>query len=115
MNWNYKQRCGLSNNSSITCMIDVFFLITDHHVLTISLQINKNNKTYQNRLTRWIDRLLPSEFETKHLSGTKMSVIDYTLRHPIGKAQPPSNENSVVALLENFIACPNFKTALCQI
>ena len=66
-----------------------FTLITDHQALVSALNSNKSNKTYQSRLTRWIDRLLPFDFDIKHLSGSKMGLIDYILRHPVGKPQPP--------------------------
>ena len=67
-----------------------FTLITDHQALISALQCNKNNKIYQSRLTRWIDRLLPFDFDIKHLAGSKMGLIDYIFRHPVGKPPPPA-------------------------
>ena len=88
-----------------------FTLITDHQALVSALNSNKSNKTYQSRLTRWIDRLLPFDFDIKHLSGSKMVLIDYILRHPVGKQQPPAywDENFVVALIDDFISCLEFQ------
>ena len=88
-----------------------FTLITDHQALVSALQCNKNNKTYQSRLTRWIDRLLPFDFDIKHLAGSKMGLIDYISRHPVGKPQPPAywDEQFVVALIDDFIACLEFQ------
>ena len=80
-----------------------FTLITDHQALVSALQCNKNNKIYQSRLTRWIDRLLPFDFDIKHLAGSKMGLIDYISRHPVGKPQPPTywDEQFVVALIDD--------------
>ena len=88
-----------------------FTLITDHQALISALQCNKNNKIYQSRLTRWIDRLLPFDFEIKHFAGSKMGLIDYISRHPVGKPQPPVywDEHFVVALIDDFIACLEFQ------
>ena len=33
-----------------------FVIVTDHKVLTSALEGNRSNKTYQSRLTRWVDR-----------------------------------------------------------
>ena len=63
-----------------------FKLITDHQALISALQCNKNN---QCRLTRWIDRLLPFDFDIKPLAGFKMGLNDYIPRHPVGKPQNP--------------------------
>ena len=90
-----------------------FTLITDHQALVSALQCSKNNKIYQSRLTRWIDRLLPFDFDIKHLAGSKMGLIDYFSRHPVGKPQPPAywDEQLVVALIDDFIACLDFRIA----
>ena len=88
-----------------------FTLITDHQALVSALNSNKSNKTYQSRLTRWIDRLIPFDFDIKHLSGSKMGLIDYISRHPVGKPQPPAywDEHFVVALIDDFISCLEFQ------
>ena len=88
-----------------------FTLVTDHQALVSALQSNKNNKTYQSRLTTLIDRLFPFDFYIKHLSGSKLGVIDYFLRHPVEKPQPPAywDEHFVVALIDDFIACLVFQ------
>ena len=88
-----------------------FTLITDQQTLVSALNSNKSNKTYQSRLTRWIDRLIPFDFDIKHLSGSKMGLIDYILRHPVGKPQPPAywDEHFVVALIDDFISCLEFQ------
>ena len=88
-----------------------FTLITDHQALISKLQCNKNHNIYQSRLTRWIDRLLPFDFDLKHLASSKMGLIDYISRHLVGKPQPPAywDEHFVVALIDDFIACFEFQ------
>ena len=48
------------------------------------LSEEKNTKTTQKRLVRWVDRLLSFDFEIEHISGKKMSLVDYLSRHPHG-------------------------------
>ena len=62
-----------------------FTLITNLQALVSALKSNRGNKTYQSRLTRWIDRLIPYDFDIHHLKDSKMGLIDYILRHPVGK------------------------------
>ena len=59
-----------------------FQIISDHKALASVLKGNKNNKTYSSRLTRWVDRLLPFEFEIAHAPGRTMGIADYLSRHP---------------------------------
>ena len=47
---------------------------------------NRANKSYNIRLTRWVDRLLPFEFTIDHLLGSKMGLVDYISRDPQQKA-----------------------------
>ena len=47
-------------------------VITDHRALHSILKENRSNKSYNSQLTRWIDRLLPFQFNIVHLSGAKM-------------------------------------------
>ena len=54
---------------------------------------------------RWIDRLFPFHFDIKHLAGSKMELIGYMSRIPVGLAIPPSeyDEEFVVASIRTFI------------
>ena len=61
-----------------------FTLATDHKALTSALGEHKSNKTYQSRLTRWVDRLLPYQFKVVHIPGKDMEIVDYFSRDPIG-------------------------------
>ena len=46
------------------------------------LKPNRGNKTFSSRLTRWVDRLLPFEFEVIHAAGRTLGMADYLSRHP---------------------------------
>ena len=46
------------------------------------LKPNRGNKTFSSRLTRWVDRLLPFEFEVVHVAGRTLGMADYLSRHP---------------------------------
>ena len=75
-----------------------FTLVTDHQALISALQCNKNHKIHQSRLTRWIDRLLPFDFDIKPLAGSKMGLTDYISRHPVGKPQNPPIGTNILLL-----------------
>ena len=47
---------------------------------------NRYNKSYNSRLTRWVDRLLPFDFSIDHLPGSKIGLVDYISRDPQQKA-----------------------------
>ena len=48
-----------------------FTIATDHKALASALDGKQSNKTYKSRLTRWVDRLLPYQFEIVHIpAGT---------------------------------------------
>ena len=44
-------------------------------------------KSYNSRLTHWIDRLLPFDFNIEHIPGTKMGLVDYISRQPNQEAK----------------------------
>ena len=59
-----------------------FKVISDHKALMSVLKPNRGNKTFSSRLTRWVDRLLPFEFEVVHVAGRTLGMADYLSRHP---------------------------------
>ena len=59
-----------------------FTKLTDHRALLSVLKSHRSNKSYNSRLTRWIDRLLPFDFNIEHIPGTRMGLVDYILRQP---------------------------------
>ena len=81
-----------------------FILQTDHQALLSALKDNRGNKTYQSRLTRWVDRLLAFNFLVEHIAGKNMGFADYFSRHPTSAAIPISkdDENFVINLIDSF-------------
>ena len=67
-----------------------FTVITNHQALISALNASERSKTSQSPLTRWIVRLIPFHFDIKHLTGSKMGLIDYMSRNPVGLPIPPS-------------------------
>ena len=67
-----------------------FTLQTDHQALLSARENSRRKKTYQSRLTRWVDRLLPFHFNDERIAGKDMGFADYLSRHPIS---PPTGEN----------------------
>ena len=63
-----------------------FTVITDHRALLPIMRENGANKSYNSRLTRWVDRLLPFDFLIDHLPGSKMGLVDYISCNPQQKA-----------------------------
>ena len=63
-----------------------FTAITDHNALLSIMRENRSNKSYNSRLTRWVDRLIPLDFSTDHLPGSKMGLVDCISRDPQQKA-----------------------------
>ena len=80
----------------------LFTVITDHRALLSIMRENRSNKSYNSRLTRWVDRLLPFDFSIDHLPGTKMGLVDYISRDPDQQAANIStyDEQSIVAKLD---------------
>ena len=81
-----------------------FTIATDHKALTLALDGNKSNKTYQSRLTRWVNRLLPYQFNIFHIPGRDMGIVDYLSRDPFNDPWPESelDEKFVVATINSF-------------
>ena len=42
---------------------------------------NRGNKIFSSMLTRWVDRLLPFDFEVVHEAGRTLGMADFLLRH----------------------------------
>ena len=87
-----------------------FVIATDHKALTSALGEHRSNKTYQSRLTRWVDRLLAYQFKVIHIPGRDMGIVDNLSREPNGKPWPESelDERFVVTSIESFhkaLAC----------
>ena len=87
-----------------------FQVLTDHKAIISALSENYNNKSYQSRLSRWADRLLPFDFEVIHVPGVTLGNVDYLSRHPTFPAPAPSiyDELFVVNSIEAFNSALSF-------
>ena len=81
-----------------------FTVITDHRALISILKEHRSNKSYNSRLSRWVDRLLPYQFSIEHLPGAKMGLVDYISRNPYQPAKRVSkyDEEFLVATLSSI-------------
>ena len=83
-------------------------VITNHRALLSTLKENRSNKSYISQLTRWIDRLLPIQFDIQHLPGAKMGLVDYVSREPNQKAEKAVyHEEFIIAKLKLISASLN--------
>ena len=64
-----------------------FTIITDHRALLSIMKEHRSNKSYNSRLTRWIDRILPFDFNIEHIPGAKMGLVGYISRQPNQEAK----------------------------
>ena len=78
--------------------------MTDHRALLSVLKSHRSNKSYNSRLTRWIDRLLPFDFNIEHIPGTRMGLVDYVSRQPNQKAKSITqyDEEFIVATISRI-------------
>ena len=81
-----------------------FTVVTDHRALLSILKEHRSNKSYNSRLSRWIDRLLPYNFTIEHMPGAKMGLVDYISRNPFARAKKIStyDEHFVVATISRI-------------
>ena len=77
---------------------------TDHKALLSALSATHGNKTMHSPLTRWVNRLLPSNFKISNLPGKDMGFTDLLSRLPPGKALPISHNDDefVVASIDQI-------------
>ena len=59
-----------------------FQVLLDYKALASVLKPNRSNKTFSSCLTRWVDRLLPFEFEVIHAPGRVLGFADSLSRQP---------------------------------
>ena len=87
-----------------TYLLGIRWVLTDHKAITSALSENYKNKSYQSRLSRWADRLLPFDFEVIHVPAVTLCIVDYLSRYPTFSAPAPSiyDEIFVVKSIEAF-------------
>ena len=63
------------------------------------------------RLTRWLDGLIPFDFQVEHKPGAKIGFADYLSRHPSSDAKPVSTYDSMftVAKISHIRSALGFK------
>ena len=64
-----------------------FTIITDHRALISITKESRSNESYNSRLTRWVDHLLPFHFNIEHIPGAKMGLVDYISCQPNQEAK----------------------------
>ena len=81
-----------------------FTFITDHRALLSIMKEHRSNKSYNSGLTRWIDCLLPFDFNIEHIPGAKMGLVDYISRQPNQEAKVTNkyDEEFAVATITRF-------------
>ena len=52
-------------------------VIMDHRALLSIMKEHRFNKSYNSRSTRWVDQLLPLDFNIDHIPGEKVGLVDY--------------------------------------
>ena len=94
-----------------------FGVVSDHEALQSVLKSNKENKTFPSRLTRWVDRLLPFDFNVVHEPGKTLGLADYLSRHPseyngsILKAEGLFNNWFTINVVKETVPTLNRKSA----
>ena len=83
-----------------------FTVVTYHRALLSILKEHRSNKSYNSRLSRWIDRLLPYNFTIEHMTGAKVGLVDYISRNPFARAKKLSTYD------EHFVRTPQMQTSL---
>ena len=70
-----------------------FTIITDHQALLSIKKEHRSNKSYNSLLTRWVDRLLPFDFNIEHMPGAEMGLVDYISRQTNQEAKVTNKYN----------------------
>ena len=58
-----------------------FKVVSDHKALMSVLKPNRGNETFSTRLTRWLEKLLPFDFEVVHVAGRTLGMADHLSGH----------------------------------
>ena len=75
-----------------------FFVITDYGTWLSILKKHWSNKSYNSRHTRWVDRLLPFDFNSEHIQDAKRGLVDYISRQPNQKGKDTNNYDEEFAV-----------------
>ena len=75
-----------------------FVILTDHKAIISSLNETYGNKSYQSRLSRWADRLIPFDYQIEHIPGSSLGIVDYMSRYPSFEAPLPSSHDELFVI-----------------
>ena len=67
--------------------VNDFTVITDRRALLSIFKEHRSGKSYNSRLSRPIDWLLPYNFAIEHMPGAKMGLVDYISRNLFATAK----------------------------
>ena len=87
-----------------------FEMLTDHKAIISTIKEHKVNKPYQSRSTCWADRLLPFDYEIRHVPGSTLGMADHLSQNPTFETPPSSvyGELIVIKTIENSTQPCNF-------
>ena len=62
-----------------------FVILTEHKANISALNETYGKKSYQSRLSRWADCLIPFDYVIEHVPVPSLGIVDYMPRHPTFK------------------------------
>ena len=75
-----------------------FVILTDHRAIISVLNETYGKKSYQSRLSRWADRLIPFDYQIEHVPGSSLGIVDYMSRHPTFEASLLSSHDELFVI-----------------
>ena len=75
-----------------------FFILTNHKAIVSALNETYGKKSYQSRLSRWADRLIPFDYQIEHIPGSSLGIVDYMSRYPTFEAHLPSSHDELFVI-----------------
>ena len=75
-----------------------FTIMTVRRAILSIMKAHRSNKSCNSRLTRWVDCLLPFDFNNENIPGAKTGVVDYVSRQPNPKAKVTNKSNEEFAI-----------------
>ena len=75
-----------------------FVILTDHKAIISALNETYGKKSYQSRLSRWADRLIPFDYHIEHIPGSSLGIVDYLSRYPTFEAPLPSSHDELFVI-----------------
>ena len=73
-------------------------IITGHRALLSIMKEHRSNKTYNSRLTRSVDRLLPFDLNIEQIPGAKTLLVDYISRQQNQEAKVTNKDDEELAV-----------------